>query len=129
MSFKTSLHPRNADMPVLAKAICVIGAGPSGLAALRAISERPEYLSGVWTAVAFEARESLGGVWYVYRSTTLHSHLTKAIVQAARTADREPPSITHLRLSRHQPPPSDHVLFLVPLSSFNTSLPSCCHSP
>ena len=45
------------------KAICVIGAGPSGLAALRAISEWPEYMSGAWTAVAFEARESLGGVW------------------------------------------------------------------
>ncbi|KAJ3538406.1 hypothetical protein NM688_g6525 [Phlebia brevispora] len=46
-----------------AKHICVIGAGPSGLAALKVISESPQFKSGRWNVVAFESREDLGGVW------------------------------------------------------------------
>lgn len=72
------------------KAICVIGAGPSGLAALRAISEWPEYMAGAWTAVAFEARESMGGVWYVLilRCITPQDILMGRTTQATRTTNR-----------------------------------------
>ena len=45
--------------------ICVIGAGPSGLGALKIIRDAPQYKDGLWEPVAFEAREDIGGVWYV----------------------------------------------------------------
>lgn len=43
--------------------ICVIGGGPSGLAALRVILDHPLFRSGTWRPVLFEAREAIGGVW------------------------------------------------------------------
>jgi hypothetical protein len=48
------------------KRIAVIGAGPGGLAALRILSETPSFESGEWTITAFEARDNVGGVWYVF---------------------------------------------------------------
>ncbi|KAH7926682.1 FAD/NAD(P)-binding domain-containing protein [Leucogyrophana mollusca] len=45
------------------KRICVIGAGPSGLAALKVISESPQYKAGRWSITAFEDRTNVGGVW------------------------------------------------------------------
>lgn len=53
-------------MRKVVKDICVIGAGPSGLAALKVIAETPQYKEGIWRPVAFEAREALGGVWYAF---------------------------------------------------------------
>ncbi|KAL6300408.1 hypothetical protein BKA93DRAFT_819467 [Sparassis latifolia] len=46
------------------KDICVIGAGAGGLAALKIISETPQYKSGRWRPTAFEMREKVGGVWF-----------------------------------------------------------------
>ncbi|KIP06182.1 hypothetical protein PHLGIDRAFT_467099 [Phlebiopsis gigantea 11061_1 CR5-6] len=43
--------------------ICVIGAGPSGLGALKVIRDAHQYKEGLWEAVAFEARDDIGGVW------------------------------------------------------------------
>ncbi|CAL1699492.1 unnamed protein product [Somion occarium] len=51
----------NVDSPV--KDICIIGGGPSGLAALRILHDHPLYKAGRWRAVAYEAREDLGGIW------------------------------------------------------------------
>lgn len=48
------------------KRICVIGAGPSGLAALKVISETSQCKAGLWSVVAFEARENIGGIWYAF---------------------------------------------------------------
>lgn len=45
------------------KRICVIGAGPSGLGALKVIRESPQYKAGLWKPIAFEARDAIGGVW------------------------------------------------------------------
>ncbi|KAJ3555235.1 hypothetical protein NM688_g2691 [Phlebia brevispora] len=45
------------------KYICIIGAGPSGLGALKVIRESPQYKAGLWKPVAFEARDAIGGVW------------------------------------------------------------------
>ncbi|KAL1946239.1 hypothetical protein VTO73DRAFT_15366 [Trametes versicolor] len=45
------------------KRICVIGAGPSGLGAIKIVKDAPEFKAGKWTVTAFEARETLGGVW------------------------------------------------------------------
>ena len=45
--------------------VCVIGAGASGLAALRHLSKDPD----TFIPVAFEKGESVGGVW-VYREST-----------------------------------------------------------
>ncbi|GLB42155.1 putative FMO family protein [Lyophyllum shimeji] len=45
------------------KTICIIGAGPSGLAALKAVLDSPQYKARKWKPTAFEAREAIGGVW------------------------------------------------------------------
>lgn len=46
------------------KRICVIGAGPAGLAALKCITSHPSYISGQWLPFAYESRSDIGGVWY-----------------------------------------------------------------
>ncbi|THV07807.1 FAD/NAD(P)-binding domain-containing protein [Dendrothele bispora CBS 962.96] len=43
--------------------ICIVGAGPCGLAALQVISDTPEFKSGRWVPTVFEARETVGGIW------------------------------------------------------------------
>ncbi|KAF8155652.1 hypothetical protein B0H34DRAFT_714240 [Crassisporium funariophilum] len=43
--------------------ICIIGAGPAGLAALQAVLDSPQYHAGLWIPTAFETRENVGGVW------------------------------------------------------------------
>ncbi|KAF8814710.1 hypothetical protein BYT27DRAFT_7081482 [Phlegmacium glaucopus] len=45
------------------KQICIIGAGPTGLAALQAILESPQYTAGLWKPTLFEQKPSVGGVW------------------------------------------------------------------
>lgn len=45
------------------KQICIVGAGPGGLAALKMITETPQYKAGQWKATVLEAREKVGGVW------------------------------------------------------------------
>ncbi|KAG1877752.1 hypothetical protein DFJ58DRAFT_752571 [Suillus subalutaceus] len=45
------------------KRICIIGAGPGGLAALKVISESAFFKSGKWSVIAYETREKVGGVW------------------------------------------------------------------
>jgi cation diffusion facilitator CzcD-associated flavoprotein CzcO len=47
------------------KYICVIGGGAAGLAALKVISDTPQYKSGLWRPVAYERRDNIGGIWYV----------------------------------------------------------------
>ncbi|KAI8969403.1 hypothetical protein BD414DRAFT_471171 [Trametes punicea] len=44
--------------------ICVIGAGPVGLAAVKIIKDSSEFKAGKWKVIAFESRDSLGGIWY-----------------------------------------------------------------
>ena len=44
--------------------ICIIGAGAAGLSALKIIKDSEMFQAGACTAVAFEAREDIGGVWY-----------------------------------------------------------------
>ncbi|KAL4067702.1 hypothetical protein V8B97DRAFT_1427837 [Scleroderma yunnanense] len=51
------------QVPRPTKRICVIGAGPSGLAALKVLSESTYCRSGTWTVTTFEAREDVGGIW------------------------------------------------------------------
>lgn len=45
------------------KRICIIGAGPGGLAALKVISESTYFKSGKWSVIAYETREKVGGIW------------------------------------------------------------------
>ncbi|KZT04427.1 FAD/NAD(P)-binding domain-containing protein [Laetiporus sulphureus 93-53] len=45
------------------KDICIIGAGPGGLAALQIIMESPQYKEGLWHPTAFEERDKVGGIW------------------------------------------------------------------
>lgn len=54
---------RQVDSNALKKRICVIGAGPTGLGALKVICDAPQYKDGLWEPVAFEARDAIGGVW------------------------------------------------------------------
>ncbi|KAF5379214.1 hypothetical protein D9615_005880 [Tricholomella constricta] len=56
------------DLPMIrsddgTKTICIIGAGPAGLAALKVVLESPQHKAGQWKATAFEARDRIGGVW------------------------------------------------------------------
>ncbi|KAJ7634785.1 hypothetical protein FB45DRAFT_790150, partial [Roridomyces roridus] len=43
--------------------IAIVGAGPSGLAALKTILDTPQFKAGLWTPIALEARQNVGGVW------------------------------------------------------------------
>lgn len=43
--------------------ICIIGGGPAGLSALQVIMGTPQYKSGRWKPILFEARDKAGGVW------------------------------------------------------------------
>lgn len=45
--------------------IGIIGTGPAGLAALKTLLETPQYRAGKWIPIVFEAREDVGGVWYI----------------------------------------------------------------
>lgn len=47
------------------KNVVIIGAGPSGLAALKAVLDSHEWRKGRWDVVALEAREEIGGIWCV----------------------------------------------------------------
>ncbi|KAK0203588.1 FAD/NAD(P)-binding domain-containing protein [Desarmillaria ectypa] len=46
------------------KRICIIGAGPSGLAVLKIIRDTEEFKTGIWLPTVFEARDKIGGIWY-----------------------------------------------------------------
>ncbi|KAK0495880.1 FAD/NAD(P)-binding domain-containing protein [Armillaria luteobubalina] len=46
------------------KRICIIGAGPSGLAALKVICDAEEFQAETWLPTVFEARDQIGGIWY-----------------------------------------------------------------
>ena len=56
------------------KRICVIGAGSSGLTALKVIKETKQYKIGEWSVVAYEARDGIGGIWYVVESVDVVPH-------------------------------------------------------
>ncbi|CDO70501.1 hypothetical protein BN946_scf184569.g44 [Trametes cinnabarina] len=43
--------------------ICVVGAGPAGLAAVKIIKDSQQFKDGLWTVTAFEARNDIGGIW------------------------------------------------------------------
>ncbi|KAH9855313.1 FAD/NAD(P)-binding domain-containing protein [Lenzites betulinus] len=61
-SFSSS-HTDALEGQTPVKAICVIGAGPTGLGAIKIVKDSDEFKAGKWTVTAFEARDSLGGVW------------------------------------------------------------------
>ncbi|KAJ3715117.1 hypothetical protein C8R42DRAFT_681732 [Lentinula raphanica] len=71
------------------KRICIIGAGPAGLAALKIILDTPQYQSGAWVPIAYEARDQVGGVW----------------LPAATTADGPPFSPLYDSLTTNLPHP------------------------
>ncbi|KAG8217582.1 hypothetical protein J3R82DRAFT_5733 [Butyriboletus roseoflavus] len=50
--------------PVPSKRICVIGAGPAGLAVLKYLSQTSYFKKGSWSVVAYESRPKVGGIWY-----------------------------------------------------------------
>ncbi|KAG1812143.1 uncharacterized protein BJ212DRAFT_1465252 [Suillus subaureus] len=62
MEILPSLYLLRHD-PQCEKRICIIGAGPAGLAALKVISETAYFKSGKWSVIAYETREKVGGVW------------------------------------------------------------------
>ncbi|KAJ4490152.1 hypothetical protein J3R30DRAFT_3419426 [Lentinula aciculospora] len=45
------------------KRLCIIGAGSAGLATLKIVLDTPQYKSGAWIPVVYEARDQVGGVW------------------------------------------------------------------
>ncbi|KAI0052102.1 FAD/NAD(P)-binding domain-containing protein [Auriscalpium vulgare] len=45
------------------KRICIIGAGANGLGTLKVLADTPQVQSGLWTPIAYEEREDIGGIW------------------------------------------------------------------
>lgn len=45
--------------------ICVIGGGAGGLAAVKILKDSKEFQSGFWSVDAYEARDDIGGIWFV----------------------------------------------------------------
>ncbi|KZS96325.1 FAD/NAD(P)-binding domain-containing protein [Sistotremastrum niveocremeum HHB9708] len=50
--------------------ICIIGGGAGGLAALKVLKESEEYERGLWDITVYEARDDIGGIWYVFSNST-----------------------------------------------------------
>ncbi|KAI6166939.1 hypothetical protein EDD17DRAFT_1469324 [Pisolithus thermaeus] len=117
------------------KRICVIGAGASGLAALKVISDTSHFKSSTWSVTAFESRESVGGIWSAAPPTSdppltpLYDSLTTNLPHPimAFTSHSFPPSTSLF-------PPAKVVLDylksfahrfdLLPLIRFNTTVTS-----
>ena len=87
------------------KRICVIGAGPAGLAALKYISQTSYIKTGSWSIVAFESRSKVGGVWCV--GSTLSTSLTCVFKD----------------LGRYPAPPTDDPPLTPLYDSLTTNLP------
>jgi len=68
------------------KTICIVGAGPVGLAALKSVLDSPQYKAGHWKPSAFESRDDIGGVWYILELIILPTIQRK--VQAPSAAHR-----------------------------------------
>jgi len=51
------------SLPLQRKDVCIVGAGPSGLGALKVLLDHPHFKAGAWNVIVYEARESVGGVW------------------------------------------------------------------
>lgn len=47
------------------KRICIVGGGANGLGTLKVLADTPQVKSSLWTIVAFEERDSIGGIWCV----------------------------------------------------------------
>ncbi|KAI0349704.1 FAD/NAD(P)-binding domain-containing protein [Trametes cingulata] len=62
-SSSSKANASNASEKIPEKRICVIGAGPTGLGAVKIIKDSPEFRAGKWTVTAFEARDKIGGIW------------------------------------------------------------------
>lgn len=65
---------RPADRAVRKKNVVVIGAGPAGLAALRAFSKYPDEVD----VVAYETSDRVGGTWIYndkYKLTSVYDNL------------------------------------------------------
>ncbi|KAL1946294.1 hypothetical protein VTO73DRAFT_15421 [Trametes versicolor] len=63
MEIPSTLVEEFQQQNALRRDICVIGAGPAGLAAVKIIKDSPQYKAGLWTVTAFEARNRVGGIW------------------------------------------------------------------
>ena len=64
-------------MPQSSKRIGIVGAGPTGLAALQAILESPQYATGLWEPILFERKANVGGVWCSIMSSTSLQRITE----------------------------------------------------
>lgn len=71
----------------LRRDICVIGAGPAGLAAVKIVKDSPQYKAGLWTVTAFEARNRVGGIWYSFILLFSYSGNADSVLQAAGAGD------------------------------------------
>ena len=40
--------------------------GPVGLGALKVVKDAPQFKEGKWKVTAYEAREKIGGIWYLF---------------------------------------------------------------
>ena len=70
----------DSDIPEPTKRICIIGAGPTGLAALQAVLESPQYSSGLWEPTLFEQKANVGGVWCRTMSSTCKGVTTEMAI-------------------------------------------------
>ncbi|KAF8585697.1 FAD/NAD(P)-binding domain-containing protein [Ramaria rubella] len=105
-----SWPPSPAHSPTK-KSIAIVGAGSSGLAALKAILELPLELRQSWSVVLFEQRRDVGGIWLpdpvpphppVLPATPLYPHLRTNTPHPTMTYPGFPfPPMTPLYPSHH----------------------------
>lgn len=97
--------------------ICVVGAGPAGLAALKIVKDSSQHKDGLWSVDAYEARDDIGGVWLVLP----HLHAQLAIKQAHAPESK---NMYLLNFAFRLPaPPTDHPPLTPMYDSLTTNLP------
>src|SRR5258707_4040864 len=83
----------DSDHHEIAKRVAIVGAGPSGISALKAfITGLPEEARRTWQIVVFEKRDDIGGIWY--DSSIIYGHFITFFINRYPDNDvPEPPEL------------------------------------
>ncbi|KAK0192796.1 hypothetical protein F5146DRAFT_1111147 [Armillaria mellea] len=76
------------------KTICIIGAGPTGLAALKTVLDTEQYKSGSYKPTVFEARDQVGGVWQVLHYEPVDDEIPRSAIYDSLTTNLPHPAMS-----------------------------------